>query len=408
MKLRLLITLLLTALLLGGCSSSSGVTSRGADTYSVEAGSEFGLAAARERAFEDASAICSASGERVSEISSRTGARADLLGDRIDTYELVFQCGNRAGGQPVAGPPLPAAPQPQLPPANQPSSAAQAAADRAQDDLDLCSDARDFDTAGIACTRAINSGHLSSQGFSLAYFNRAILYARIGDYERAVADLDDMLGFSPGDRKAIELRQKYAQAALPPPGPMYSIYYQGLFCPGVPKDTIMYPAAELFLTTTVFPIGNPDAQVVKVHPGKGSYYPNVKPGFKTRTHSRIWSGRQNRVRLAASLWEHDGGGKKLEQVALVVAAIAIAAKGKGGTRPSGQPSGITIRPSGNVANALFGTGHDLLGISYFSNLDLSYFIDRPKRNDAGILNHLVTSHKQGGADCRVYFSVETN
>ncbi len=159
------------------------------------------------------------------------------------------------------------------------------------------------------------------------------------------------------------------------------------------------------MTTTVFPLDNPNAQVVRVHPGKGSYYPNVKPGFKKRTHSLIWSDRQNPVRLAVSLWEHDGGGATVELVATKV-AIAIASKGKG--IPPGQPSGVQWRPSGKTANGLFGTGHDLLGITYFSNLDLSYFIGRAKRNDAGIRNHLVTSHKQGGADCRVYFSVETN
>jgi hypothetical protein len=39
-------------------------------------------------------------------------------------------------------------------------------------------------------------------------------------------------------------------------------------------------------------------------------------------------------------------------------------------------------------------------------IDLAYVAAQPKRNYAGIPYHFVSSHKQGGADCRVYFGVE--
>jgi tetratricopeptide (TPR) repeat protein len=41
------------------------------------------------------------------------------------------------------------------------------------------------------CTRAIKSGQLSSRYLGMAYFNRATAYAMRGDFDRAIADLND-------------------------------------------------------------------------------------------------------------------------------------------------------------------------------------------------------------------------
>ena len=89
-------TSLLAALLLNGCAVSSGVQSYGARTYRVEGASEFGLSQAKERAFQDASAYCSSSGERIQEISSSTGAYWDAFGDPLQTFELIFQCASES------------------------------------------------------------------------------------------------------------------------------------------------------------------------------------------------------------------------------------------------------------------------------------------------------------------------
>lgn len=88
----MLVTLLLTTLLLNGCTLSSGVQSHGAKTYRVEGASEFGLRQAKERAYEEASTYCSSSDERVNEISSSTGSYRDIFGDPLQTFEIVFEC----------------------------------------------------------------------------------------------------------------------------------------------------------------------------------------------------------------------------------------------------------------------------------------------------------------------------
>ncbi len=89
----------LVALLIAGCVSSTGVQSLGQGTYRVEAGSEFGLAQAQQRALQEASQYCQSFGGPSQKISSRAGSRLDALGDTIQTYELIFRCAG--SGQPT-------------------------------------------------------------------------------------------------------------------------------------------------------------------------------------------------------------------------------------------------------------------------------------------------------------------
>lgn len=427
MKLRPLGTLLLAALLLGGCASSSGIQSHGADTYRVEGSSEFGLNLARERAFEEASGYCTTAGERVHEISSRASSSVDFLGDPIQTFELVFQCVGTGGGQPAGNPQATTLPPPPPTVIDQPDRtppATELAAEQAAEQADwqhyeICgSGMYDVHTTRQACDAAIRSDRLPLAAASDSLFNRAILFAQLGQHAEAIADLDLLLSVVPDDRRAYEFRQNLAEAARPR---TYHLYYEGLFCAGVPGDTIMHPAAELFLTTAVVPLDDPNAAVESVHPGTGSYYPNVSQGFTTRPHTRIWSGMRNRLHLTASLWEHDGGGAEVEAVGLLVFNLALAARGAstpatvpgsrlpvprpGPKQPTGEPVG---QEPGQFADALFGTGHDLLGVAIYEEFDVSYYANQPKRNYAGIRHHFATPHNKGGADCRAYFSVEAS
>lgn len=417
MKLRLLTALMLTTLLLGGCTTSTGIQSHGADTYRVEGSSEFGLASARQRAFEEASGHCTTSSERVHEISSRTSSSVDFLGDPIQTFELVFQCVGPGGDQPGTNPPAATLPPP--PPTvveqpdraaqatEQPDRAAQAAEQAVWQAYQICgSGTPDLHARRQACDTAIGTNMLPLEATADSLFNRALLFAQLGQYAEAVADLDFLLGTFPGDRPAYEFRQELAEAARPR---TYHLFYEGIFCAGAPRDTIMHPAAELFLTTAVVPLDNPNAAVESVHPGRGSYYPDVRSGFTRSPHIQIWAGQQDRVHLTASLWEHDGGGAEAETVGLLVlaAAVALATRRAGAPKvPPGQP--VMGYQTGETADKLLGTGHNLLGIAHYNGVDLSYYAGLQKQNYGGIRHHFVTSHNQGGADCRVYFGVEAS
>ena len=88
-----LFTVLLATVALDGCAFSSGVQHYGGNTYRVEASSEFGLAEAKTRAFEDAREYCSDSGDIVFELSSSTDSYPDPSGYTThQIFELLFVC----------------------------------------------------------------------------------------------------------------------------------------------------------------------------------------------------------------------------------------------------------------------------------------------------------------------------
>ncbi len=54
-------------------------------------------------------------------------------------------------------------------------------------------------TAAHHYTVAIDSGALSRQNRAIAYNNRGVAWARLGDYERALADFTEARALTPGD-----------------------------------------------------------------------------------------------------------------------------------------------------------------------------------------------------------------
>ncbi len=56
-----------------------------------------------------------------------------------------------------------------------------------------------FETAAYHYTSAIESGALSREDRSVAYNNRGVAWARLGYFDRALADFDAALSLAPGD-----------------------------------------------------------------------------------------------------------------------------------------------------------------------------------------------------------------
>ena len=72
-----------------------------------------------------------------------------------------------------------------------------------QNDLALCTAAEGRPSAA-ACTRVMNSGRLRDEDVYIGYYNRADAYEKAGDFDKALADLDQV----------IQIRPKFARGYI--------------------------------------------------------------------------------------------------------------------------------------------------------------------------------------------------
>jgi lipoprotein NlpI len=70
-------------------------------------------------------------------------------------------------------------------------------------DAKVCAENPNVDVALDACTRAIGSGRLSPHKLATTLYNRGIAYERKGDFDRAIQDLDQVIGLRPDTSKAF-------------------------------------------------------------------------------------------------------------------------------------------------------------------------------------------------------------
>lgn len=64
----------------------------------------------------------------------------------------------------------------------------------------------DFDKAIGLFTRAIESGKLSRENLSIAYYYRGLARGKKGDYDKAIADLTKAIEINPNDAAAYQFR----------------------------------------------------------------------------------------------------------------------------------------------------------------------------------------------------------
>ena len=191
----------LFTLTLQGCATSTGVQSSGNNRYRVEGASEFGLSAAKDAAMEDAEKFCD-SPQRVNQISSSNDSHVDAFGDRVQTWELIFQCESSSDNANRTAEHLHQQDEPESR-----NYQRERQAQAVTQEYDRCTLGKLNDQAIIhACSEALR---LDPRGFLLKpeartdiFFNRSLAYARLKDYDRAIADIQAVLRIAPGDREA--------------------------------------------------------------------------------------------------------------------------------------------------------------------------------------------------------------
>jgi len=198
---------LVISLNLSGCASSSGVKSAGDNRYWVKGSSEFGLQGAKDAALKDAAKLCGSSKE-VNRISSSNDSHVDFFGDRVQTWELEFSCGYSSNN-------------------SNSSSGSNSSYNHQQTQTqhrdiqrerqikevkhayDICTLPNNERTIIAACSKAMlldpNGAILKSAARIDLFYNRALAYARLKDYDRAIADIHWVLGAAPNDHQARQM-----------------------------------------------------------------------------------------------------------------------------------------------------------------------------------------------------------
>ncbi len=92
LKYRFYLLIVVFPIFLSGCISySSGIIPMGPDTYTVSSNSEFGAYKAKQRALQEANRFAETQGKYMIPVSTSEGKDTDFLGDKINTYDLVFR-----------------------------------------------------------------------------------------------------------------------------------------------------------------------------------------------------------------------------------------------------------------------------------------------------------------------------
>lgn len=414
-------------LTLYGCATSTGVQSHGNNRYRVEGASEFGLASARDRAMEDAAAFCG-SPQRVNQISTRNDFHFDLFGDRIQTWELIFQCGSSSNDtyKTAEEIPLQNESEPRDYQRERQDQALTKAYDRCTSDglndhaiIQACSETIKLDPRGSL---------LEPEARTDVLYNRSLAYARLQYYDEAIADMQGVLEIAPQDREAFnllaDLRADQEELNRQIQSANHStLVFNGFWCPKVQKDSVLYPANELIINIVVSEQNNQIRETTL--PGRGKSYNNIKKGTARRTGGIIlWEGQRQPLIVQATMWEYDDGGPLIDQLTAVAVDFALTrgtktmakyAVKQGTSRAIAQGSAratnqafdsinLTNQLSRHISSLpknLLGTNNDLVGSIGIANVSADLF-NRPDK-EQGFSYNFRTKFTRGGADCRMYF-----
>jgi len=186
------------------------------------------------------------------------------------------------------------------------------------------------------------------------------------------------------------------------------IYFVGMSCSSIQKDSVAYPANEIFINTIIYQPATGRSYHHK-HPHTQNVYSNVNKGFvATGPAKLIWRGKKQPLVLGVAMWEHDDGGTKVDVFSsLLTEGIKQGLSARGGKTPQRQPAmGLKNDPvtkffSENLRTIL-GTGNDLVGYSRLI-IQKGDYTQKQRKRFKGMEYHLATSHRQGGANCKSYF-----
>jgi len=192
-------------------------------------------------------------------------------------------------------------------------------------------------------------------------------------------------------------------------GPVFSgyyqeLYYSGMSCSRIQKDSIAYPANEIFINIYV---RDRKGRVNKsTLPSRNKLYKNVKPGYQANRPQRLlWRGKPRDLQLMVLMWENDNGGKTVDVLSQYLAAYVEGKAGNKYTPPGQEISGAEDPFAKLIARGyknILGTDNDLIG---YSRLRISKRNRLPKKlkRYKKIRYHFYTTHRRAGANCRTYF-----
>lgn len=183
------------------------------------------------------------------------------------------------------------------------------------------------------------------------------------------------------------------------------LHYVGMSCARVQKDSIAYPANEIFIHATL--VSRKTGQAIGIPlPSRNRPYTGVTAGFKTRAGARaLWQGEPQDVGLQVVMFEHDDGAPTAELASDILLNLAMAVYGP--NAPSdGEATRVREVEGGDRflrgLDRALGTGNDPMGTARV-NLRASEWSRAPLKETGGFRYHFATRHTKNGADCRAYF-----
>lgn len=274
------------------------------------------------------------------------------------------------------------------------------------------------------CGVAIDSGRLTRDQLADALAARGLLNERRGRMPEAERDL----------RQAAELRgEPYRGPAAQPPRvdrhspsiarPEHArnvrLVFNGMACPRVQGDSVLYPANEIFANVVV--IDESGRSRASKLPPRG-VFGNVTAGSRRAGNQQlVWAGPSQYLSFQITVWEYDDGGPVVDTLTGIAVDFALtrgqrtlaraAVKGtvaRTATHKALRDASDTLDLTGELSRhiatlpkSLLGTSNDLIGAIGVANVHPDAYAAR--RADNNFSYHFFTRHRKGGADCRFYF-----
>lgn len=269
------------------------------------------------------------------------------------------------------------------------------------------------------CGVAIDSGKLTRDQLAAALYTRGRLNESRGRLTEAERDL----------RQAAELRgQPYhgpvAQPQRPPvarPQPIRQsrLVFNGMACPRVQRDSMFYPANEIFANVVV--VDESGRSHTSKLPARGVFNKVSAGSRRAGNQQVVWAGPSQSLSFQITAWEYDDGGPLVDTLTGIAVDFALtrgqrtltraAVKGAAARSASNralQEASNTLDLTGELSRhistlpkSLLGTSNDLIGALGISRLHPEAYDGT--RRDNHFSYHFFTRHRNAGADCRFYF-----
>lgn len=315
----------------------------------------------------------------------------------------------------------------------------------------------------FVCLLAIHSGNYSGTDLANLYFMKGIHQQNGGQHGKAISDFTEALAINPNDAEAYFYRgwsqrelgnlgdaqadfdtalqfghnpdferaaretsreidgqyRRYEESLRPQP---VSLVLNGMWCPRVQRDSLIYPANEIHIDVVV--TDSRGGYQSTALPSRNGVYKGIKAGTKRRIGKTVWHGIDQSVDVQVVMWEYDNGGPLVESLTEIAVDFALtrgtktlskAAVKKGVNATAARSGRYAAKQSierfdlssqlsrriSSLPKALVGADNDLIGAIGLTNASSDSY--GAPSVEGGFRYHFYTRLRRGGADCRVYF-----